>query len=91
MAFVVESFQPAPDARPFVFDELWLGDCRVRRRVHGSIRIDPLLHFYRARAVVEFVRYVRGLGGYAADLADERDLFQSALVEATAPRDPRGL
>ena len=75
MAFVVESFQSAPDARPFVLDKLWLCDCRVRRGVHGSIGIDPLFHFYCAGAVVEFVRYICCLGGYAADLADEGDLL----------------
>ena len=75
VAFIVESLQPAPDTCPFVIDEFWLCDCGVGHGVHGSIGVDPLFHLYCAGAVVEFVGYVCGLGGYVADLADERDLL----------------
>lgn len=75
MAFIVESLQAAPDAGPIVLDKLWFRDSGVRSGVHGSIGIDPLLHFYRAGAVVEFVGNICCLGGYVADLADEGDLL----------------
>ena len=79
--FVVESLEAAPDARPFVLDELrFRGAGVVVGGVHGGVGVDPLLHFYGAGAVVELVGYVCGLGGYVADLADEGDLFFGVVV-----------
>ena len=80
VAFVVEGLQPAPDARPFIFDELRLRGRRVGRRVHGRVGVDPLLDFYRARAVVELVGYVGRLCGDVADLANEGDLISDLCI-----------
>ena len=80
VAFIVERLQTAPDARPFVLDELGLGgDGGVGHGVHGGVGVDPLFDFYRAGAVVELVGYVCGLGGYVADLADEGHLVDDLL------------
>lgn len=77
VASVVESLQAAPDAGPFVLGELGFGGGGVGGGVHGGVGVDPLFHFDGAGAVVEFVGYVCGLGGYVADLADEGDLLDS--------------
>lgn len=76
MTLVVESLQPAPDTGPFVLEEFGfrgVGGFDVHRG--RGVGVNPLFHFYGAGAVVEFVRYVGGLGGYVADLADEGDLL----------------
>lgn len=42
--------------------------------------VDPLLYLYEARAVVDFVGVVCGLGGDGVHLADERKLGVRVLV-----------
>ena len=74
VAFIVESLQAAPDTGPFVLDELWFRRSRVGGGVHCSVGVDPLFHFYRTGAVIEFVGNVCSLRGYVAYLADEGDL-----------------
>ncbi len=76
VTFIVEGLQAAPDTGPFVLDELWFwGGGVVRGGVHSSIGIDPLFHFYRTSAIIEFVGNICCLRGYIADLADEGDLL----------------
>lgn len=52
VASVVECFQAAPDAGPFVLEEFWFGGGGGRGGVHGGVGVDPLFHFDRAGAVV---------------------------------------
>ncbi len=72
---VVEGLQTAPYSRPVVFGEFgfgWSGVVDVHR---GGIGVDPLLDFDCASAVIDFVGYIRGLGGDVTNLADEGDLL----------------
>ena len=83
VAFVVEGFEAAPNAGVFVFGESGLrggGGAEGVVEGGGGVRVDPLFDFDGAGAVVEFVGYVCGLGGYVADLSDEGDLLWGALV-----------
>lgn len=82
VAFVVEGFQPAPDAGVGVFDKTGLLAAGAVHGVGGEarVRVRPQLHFDGAGAVVELVGCVGGLGGDVADLADEGDLRVGCVV-----------
>lgn len=83
MTSIIESLEAAPHTSPLILDELWFGRGRAIH-VHrgGSVGVDPLLDFYGACAVVELVGYVCGLGGYIADLTDERYLSDFDFIDA---------
>ena len=87
MSPVIESFQPSPHPRPFIFHEpggivLAAASPAPRAEIHGrGLGIDPLFDFDGAGAVVEFVGDVGGLGGDVADLADEGDLLDFDVVD----------
>lgn len=77
VAFVVEGFEPSPDASPVVGCEGWGfgGVVFVVATAAHVVFFEPLLDFDNAGAVVELVGCVGGLGGDVADLADEGYLF----------------
>lgn len=89
VAAVVEGFEPAPDARPLVFDQFWFSTDGAARVVEACAvaGVDPLFHFNRAGAVIQLVGYVGGLGGDVADLTDKCDLIFQWLVDGRGSRE----
>lgn len=76
VAAVVESFEPAPYARPLVLGQFRFGaeDASGVVGAGAAVCVNPLFHFNGAGAVVEFVGYIGGLSGDVADLTDKSEL-----------------
>lgn len=76
MSFVIKRLQPPPH-----FSIVVLLQLAVCSAVGPRVRIDPLLHLHRSRAVVQLVRYIRRLRADIADLAHEGDLGDFGAVD----------
>lgn len=81
VTFIIESLQSAPDSSPFVLHELrFRGGGAIH--VHGSgVGVDPLLDFDGAGAIIDFVGYIRCLGGDISNLANEGYLGDLDIVD----------